>query len=151
MIKSGYYALYKGQEYFFTRHMETRELYICTYDKNLIDDTFVKSNGGSGLYEKIVHPFDLDDVYRITTYAYVEGNRQLGVRKETENMVLVFTNGEDKDLIEKFHLEEVDRGVFQGWISKDEVQLVEERKDMTRQFGVIKRSTDADSCLTKEQ
>ena len=143
MLKDGYYALYKGKEYHMTSD-EAKQLYIYTNNESIVDETFVKNDIPWALYEKIVQPSELDDVYCIITYAYVEGNRRLGVSKETDDMVLVFTSGEDEDLIEKYQLKEVDRYVYEGWINKNEVQLVEEREDMTRQFGVIKRSRNGE-------
>ncbi len=142
MIKSGHYALYKGKEYHMTSD-EMHQIFIFTNNENLVDETFVKTDIPWALYEKIVQPYELDDVYRITTYAYVDGDRILGVMKETEDMVLVCANGEDEDLIEKYQLKEVDRYVYEGWIHKDDVRLVEERKDMTRQFGVVKKSRES--------
>ncbi len=138
MIKSGYYALYKGKEYHVNQD-GSGQIKIYTHDHNLIDESFVVGRS-KGVYKKYVKSYELDDVYRITTYAYVDGDRILGVMKETEDMVLVCANGEDEDLIEKYQLKEVDRYVYEGWIHKDDVRLVEERKDMTRQFGVVKKT-----------
>lgn len=146
MLEKGYYAIYRGKEYHVTCMMDTNEIKIYTYDKSLADESFIEHSWfeNSKVYEKYVKPSDLDDVYDVTPVAYIDGNRKLGIMKEKDDMLLVFTGRGHMDLIEKFQLKEVDRGVFEGWISKDEVQLVEEREDMTRQFGVIKRTRNGE-------
>lgn len=140
MLKSGYYALYQGKEYHVESDINTRKTYIYTDDINLINETFIKGSVNGKWYEKSVQPYELDDVYCIRTFAYVDEKKRLVAIKETEDMYLVGTGSKNMDLVKKYNLQEIDRGIFEGWVSKDGVCLVEEREDMTRQFGVIKKS-----------
>ncbi len=141
MLKNGYYAIYRGKEYR-VNHDKSKKIHLYTNDKEKIDGSFVmwRKTEFQESYEKIVQPYELDDVYDITTFAYVDENKRFVVIRETEDMYLVGTGSKNIDLVEKYKLKEVDRRIFEGWIHKDDVCLVEERKDMTRQFGVVKKT-----------
>lgn len=128
MIRKGDYALYKGIEYHLTCEMEPYRIKIYTHDEKKIDESFVQWNspGKRKLYVKYVQLFELEDTYHGYSYAVVEDDRKLVILKESEDQYLVSTGWNDIDLIEKYCLEEVERGVFEGWISKTGVRLVEE-------------------------
>ena len=130
MIKVGHFAMYKGLEYHLTCETDPYRVKIYTHDEKKIDSSFSKCNRPDErpCYEKYIHSYNLDDAYHRYNYAMVEDSRKLLIIKEKKNKYLVTVGYSDMDLVEKYQLQEVDRGVFEGWISKAEVQLVEEKK-----------------------
>ncbi|MDE6567328.1 MAG: hypothetical protein K2K70_06315 [Lachnospiraceae bacterium] len=133
MIRKGNYAKYKGLEYHLTREMESNRIKIYTKNKEKTDATFVQCNlpGEQERYRKYVQLWELEDTYSVYTFVVEGENKKMIIEKESEDMYYVFAEAEDQDLIEKYHLTEVDRGIFGGWISKIGVQLVEKQKHVS--------------------
>lgn len=123
MKKSGKYALYAGREYELTQDMDGNNL-IITKNKELLDATF-KDKYGTGVYSKIVDLSDLDAIYRITVYGNVCEER-VSIIKEKNGEYLVSTN--DCKIGEKLKLERVDKYGYEGWLSSNLVQIIEEKE-----------------------
>lgn len=130
-LKSGWFGIYKGNEYELTSDMDGNRI-ILTKNKNIVDNTFsydYKYN--SGIYRKIIDNAEIEYAYELNLYALVDGVK-IGVMKETEDEYLVcaFRNRQKQDIIEKYNLKEVERSVFEGWIPKKYVELLEERREL---------------------
>lgn len=122
MIKSGKYALYCGKEYKLNRDMKGNSI-IITKEKDCIDDSFVDKYGG-GVYTKIVELSQLDEIYSITVYGIVDGEKVL-VMQESEGKYYVETS--DGEIGSKLKLDRVDKYGYGGWIPSDHIQIMEEK------------------------
>ena len=123
MIKNGKYAYYKGYEFKFSRDADGNYI-IITSDSQKTDDTF-KDKYNTGVYSKIVDLSDLDEIYKMTTYGKVNEER-VSIIKEKNGEYLVGTN--DCKIGEKLKLERVDKYGYEGWLSSNLVQIIEEKQ-----------------------
>lgn len=123
MIKNGKYACYKGNEFKFSKDADGNYI-IITSDSQKTDPTF-KDKYGTGVYSKIVDLSDLDAIYRITVYGNVSEER-VSIIKEKNGEYLVSTN--DCKIGEKLNLERVDKYGYEGWLSSNLVQIIEEKQ-----------------------
>ena len=123
MIRNGKYAQYNGKEYELLEDMDDNFI-IVTENKNLIDRTF-EDTYHTGVYSKIVDLSDLDEIYKITTYGKVNEER-ISIIKEKNGEYLVGTN--DCKIGEKLKLERVDKYGYEGWLSSNLVQIIEEKQ-----------------------
>lgn len=122
MIKSGKYALYKGNEYELSEDVDDNNIIITTNDA-IIDDTF-EDRYGTGIFSKIVDLSQLDKVFVITSYGIIDGDRVL-IRKEKNGKLLVGTT--DCKVGEKLKLERVDKYGYEGWWDVSLVQVIEDK------------------------
>jgi hypothetical protein len=122
MIKSGQYAIYGGNEYELNGDMNGNDIIITT-NRNYIDDSFV-DDGGSGVYTKIVELSQLDEIYSITVYGIVNGEKLL-VCSERDGYYFVETS--DCEISDKLQLDRVDKYGYGGWIPSESIQIVEEK------------------------
>lgn len=126
-LKHGWFGVYKGNEYVLTGDMKGNRI-IRTKDKNIVDDTF-SYNHNSGFYRKIIDSSEIEYAYELNVYALVDGEK-IGVWKETEDEYLVFTGNSHMEIVEKYNLQWIDRTVYEGWIPKENVKLIEERREL---------------------
>ena len=122
MIKSGQYAIYGGNEYELNGDMNGNDIIITT-NRNYIDDSFV-DNDGSGVYTKIVELSQLDEIYSITSYAIVKGEKLL-VLRESEGKYYVETA--DCETGDKLKFDRIDKYGYGGWIPSNHIQIIEEK------------------------
>ena len=127
MIKSGKYTSYCGNEYELNGDMNGNDIIITT-NRNYIDDSFVDKYGG-GVYTKIVELSQLDEIYAITTYGIVDGEKVL-VLRESEGNYYVETS--DCEIGDKLQLDRVDKYGYGGWIPSNNIQIVEEKHYIKR-------------------
>lgn len=123
MIKNGKYAYYKGNEFKFSKDADGNYI-IITSDSQKTDVTF-KDKYNTGVYSKIVDLSDLDEIYKITTYGKVNEER-VSIIKEKNGEYLIGTS--DCKIGEKLKLERVDKYGYEGWLSSDLVQIIEEKQ-----------------------
>lgn len=123
MIKNGKYAYYKGNEFKFSKDADGNYI-IITSDSQKTDDTF-KDKYNTGVFSKIVDLLDLDEIYKIVTYGKVNEER-VSIIKEKHGEYLVGTN--DCKIGEKLNLERVDKYGYEGWLSSNLVQIIEEKE-----------------------
>ena len=123
MYRFGWYATYKGNEYEFNRDMDKNSI-IFTGDIKLTDESF-NYNHKAGFYRKIVDFKELSNVYCVSSFVIIDGNKFLIVNENNENY-LIETG--DREIAEKFGLEMVDKGCYEKWIPKEGVQIIEEKK-----------------------
>ena len=126
MIRNGDYCIYHGKEYNITEDMQGNTK-IYTRNKDLSDETF-SFNRQSGAYHKMIDPKEIQEAYRISTKAIIDGD-ELSIYQApggAENMYWVQSGS--KELQEKYHMEEIERGQHGTWIEKDKVQVVERKE-----------------------
>ena len=123
MIRNGKYAQYNGKEYELLEDMDDNFI-IVTENKNLIDSTF-EDIYHTGVYSKIVDLSELDEIYKIATYGKVNEER-ISIIKEKNGEYLVGTS--DCKIGEKLNLERVDKYGYEGWLSSNLVQIIEEKQ-----------------------
>ena len=127
MIRNGHYCIYHGKEYNITHDMQ-RNTIIYTRDKDLADETFRVKDVYGTVYEKIIDPKEIQEAYRISTKAIIDGD-ELSIYRApggAENMYWVQSGS--KELQEKYNMKEIERGVHGTWIEKDKVQVVERKE-----------------------
>lgn len=124
MIKSGKFAMYNGHEYELSEDMDDNTV-IITKDTSIIDDSFCDLFK-SGTYSKIVDIKELDEVYDVISYGIIEGHK-VHLRKENNEAYYIGTD--DYQLAGTLSLERTDKFAYEGWVTKDRVQIVEERID----------------------
>lgn len=122
MKKSGKYALYGGNEYMLNKDMEGNNL-IITKNKDYIDDSFIDIYG-NGIYSKKIELTQLDEIYAITVYGFVDGEK-VSIIKEKGEKYLIGTK--DCKIGEKLKLDRVDKYGYEGWRSSSDVQIFEEK------------------------
>ncbi|MFX3617454.1 MAG: hypothetical protein ACE3JK_07990 [Sporolactobacillus sp.] len=125
MRKSERYGKYRGIEYKIIRDMDNN-VEIMTTDKGKTDETF-EDTYNSGLYTKKVNPHDLEDCIRIVLHGLIDGER-VRILKEKQSQYQI----ETRNLFIGSHLNipRIDRDTWLGWVSKDEVKLVEEKSSI---------------------
>ena len=123
MIKSGKYATYGGNEYILNIDMNGNHV-IITSNKDYIDDSFVDKYG-SGVYTKIIELAQLDEIYSITIYGIVNGEK-VAVIQERDGSYYVETPDCEKG--NRLKLERVDKYGYGGWIHSDDIEIIEEKK-----------------------
>lgn len=124
-MKKGKFAIYKGKEYGFSKDMEGNML-ILTRDKTFIDETF-SDRYGTGIYSKIVTADQLQEAYAIVNRGIIEGYN-VDILKEKEDSFLVGTS--DCTVGKTLNLERVDKYGYEGWIEKDKIIIVQEKKEL---------------------
>lgn len=122
MKKSGKYALYGGNEYMLNKDMDGNNL-IITKNKDYIDNSFIDVYG-NGIYSKKIELTQLDEIYSITIYGYVDGEK-VSIIKEKDGKYLIGTS--DCKIGEKLKLDRVDKYGYEGWVSSSDVQIFEEK------------------------
>jgi hypothetical protein len=122
MIKSGKYAIYGGNEYILNSDMNGNDI-IITSNKDIIDDSFV-DNYGSGVYAKVIKLSQLDEIYSITVYGIVNGEKVL-IIQERDGSYYVETPDCEKG--NKLKLDRVDKYGYGGWIHSNNIQIIEEK------------------------
>jgi len=125
MIKNGLYTHYKGNEYIFSGDMNNN-LLIITRNKNIIDESF-EDTYHSGTYSKIIDVTELDDLYSISSYAFVDGEK-LNVIKEDKDGYIISTGS--CVIGQKLNLDRVDKYGYEGWVPKESTTIIEERTPM---------------------
>ncbi len=122
MLKRGSYCKYHGKEYDITGigGAKDKSAYIFTKDRRLVDDSFFVSYGH---YKKKIQYGEVDEAYSITPYAAF-GNMMEPIQSEEDDRYIIRTSEtDDEEVVERYHLEWVDRGEMVGWISKDQVEV----------------------------
>ena len=128
-IRYGFYTLYHDKEYRITRRDGYAKL--ISHDIEELKNGFTESDPYNGLryFTKLIPPSEIEDVYEIATFAIYQGY-EFPIIHETNSgsYVLVASSSMPVELLEKLEFQQVDKGVFQKKIKKDEVDLVYEKK-----------------------
>lgn len=116
------FAIYNGKEYEVSPMGEDSYALISTDLKDLKQGF---SQHFSGKYIKNVKRDTLQELYFINTLALYRGHK-FGVSAEKDDQLLIGTS--DYELLEKFNLVFVDRGVYEKWVDKCDLEKIWEEK-----------------------
>jgi hypothetical protein len=124
-MRNGMYAIHLGIEY------EVRVKDANSFILRSTNSSDVSSNGfylNKGMnYVKSVQRSELKEVYRISTIAEFKGVKFQVIKEDGDNLLLSTMNG-DYRVFEKLGMDMVDRGVYQKWVSKNDITLLQEIK-----------------------
>lgn len=125
MIKNGEFCIYNGNEYELNGDNDGN-LVIITTNRAIIDATFIDEYN-SGVYSKIILPNEIREAYEYRTYGIVKG---IKVNVEKENEEYYFIGTADCKVAEKLGLHRCDKYYYEGKISKEKVEIVEEKEEL---------------------
>lgn len=121
-MKDGIFAIYMGNEYEVGLKEDGSFILRSQNSKDLANG-FTLYKGV--IYIKVVQRSELEEVYKIRNYATYQGYK-FGVEKEDGDKLLLHTG--DYTIYQKLNLEMVDRGVYNKWVSKNDVTSLYEEK-----------------------
>ncbi|WP_271001976.1 hypothetical protein [Listeria seeligeri] len=124
MIKLGEYTCINGKEYKVILKDRNGKSYIIS-DKNEPD--FQKY--AEGIYEKEINLEQLENLYYITPKAEYEGNYFM-IRPNMKNGEICLGTT-DSELAQQLKFERTDKYLYEKWVSESEVDIIEERKDLS--------------------
>ena len=136
-IRNGHYCIYQGKEYNLTQdeHMNT---IIYTRNRDLADETFCVEEVYGTVYEKVIDPEEIQEAYRISTKAIIDGDELSICRAPGGAEDMYWVESDSKELKEKYNMKEIDRGVYGTWIEKDRVQVVERKTNVNHLYKKTK-------------
>lgn len=117
-MRKGIFAIYQGVEYE-AGVISPNVFSLHSYSSADVLKGFSLHKGK--VYVKNVQRSELDEVYKISTYAIYQGYK-FGVYKEEGEKLLLFTG--DYSIYKELNLEMVDRGVYEKWVNKSDITSV---------------------------
>ncbi|WP_416655679.1 hypothetical protein [Bacillus amyloliquefaciens] len=125
LIKNGNYCIFKGEEYEMSEDMDGN-LLILTDNPLSIKEGFI-DRFNSKVFSKIVTPHEITNCYSIKTKGKLDG-KVVNISKETTDQYYVGTS--DSLIAQELGLEQTDKYYYDKWISKDRVEVFEEKIDI---------------------
>lgn len=123
-MRNGIYAIYKGKEYE-AGTMESDVFLLRSYDHNDVSRGFSLYKGI--VYVKRLQRSDLEEVYRITTFAEYKGTKLQAIKEDGNKILLSGVVG-DYRVFESLGMDIVEKGVYQKWVNKSDVAAIYEEK-----------------------
>jgi hypothetical protein len=123
-VRNGFYAIYKGKEYE-VGAMNPDIVSLRSFDPNDVSNGFSLYKGV--VYIKRVHRSELEEIYRIRTYAEHEGIK-FQVTKEDGDKILLSNLIGDYRVFERLGMKMVEKGVYEKWVDKSDVTRIYEEK-----------------------
>lgn len=120
MIKNGVYVVIKGTEYRYTKDMRTGEHRIISLEKECPDSTF-EDLYGTGVYSRVIHNSEIDQMYNYTTTGLVKGVSVALVAENESQYCICTTDGE---IAKRYGLEPYEQKSYSGWIDKKDVKVI---------------------------
>jgi hypothetical protein len=123
-MRDGIFAMYKGTEY----EAGASDDDSFTLRSHNIKDVIKGFSPYKGVvYVKDVNRSELDEIWRIRTYAEYK-NYKFGVRKEDGDKILLSGTVGDYRFFESLGMDLVDQGVYQKWVNKSDIASIYEEK-----------------------
>ncbi|WP_019912130.1 hypothetical protein [Paenibacillus sp. HW567] len=123
-MKENIYALYNGTEYE-AGIANDQEVVLRSDDPAVLNQGFILYKGIK--YIKKVRRTELTDLYK-KYYQAKYKNYPFVVTGDSDDKVLIIATNIDYKICEQLGMEMVDRGVYQKWVQKNEVELSITRK-----------------------
>ena len=79
------------------------------------------------IYFKYVHRSELEEIYRISTYAEFKGIKLQAIKEDGDKILLSGVIG-DYRVFESLGMKIVDKGVYEKWVDKSDVTRIYEEK-----------------------
>jgi len=132
-MRNTIYANYQGIEYS-AGIKEDGNIVLRSGDVNDIQKGFFeKKISDNSIYLKYVSPRDIDEIYDKRVFAKYKGYRfEVIDEKENEISILIMT-GDYREWL-KLGMTQIDKGVYQKWISKDEAEINVEKKSLKEEL-----------------
>lgn len=127
-MKNGNFAIFKGKEYS-ADYIKGKGIVLRSKSIEDLNRGFQKYKGynKSIVCIKFVERNELDDFYRLKTKAIYVGH-EFEVVEEKDNKVSIVTmRGDYKEWL-KLDMKCIDKGVYQKWIDKSEVEIIVEKE-----------------------
>ncbi|WP_313636996.1 hypothetical protein [Paenibacillus sp.] len=125
-MKENIYAIYNGTEYE-AGVINDQEVVLRSDDPAVLNRGFVLYKGIK--YIKKVKRTELTDIYK-KYYQATYQNYQFVVTEDSGDKLLIIATNMDYKICEQLGMKMVDRGVYQKWIQKTEVELSISRKPL---------------------
>ncbi|AUG56153.1 hypothetical protein [Acetivibrio saccincola] len=125
-MRNGVYAVYKGKEYEAGRSVESNVIVLRSYNPNDVSKGFSLYKGI--VYVKRVQRSELEEVYRISTFADYKGIKLRAMKEDRGKILLVGIVG-DYRIFESLGMKMVDKGVYEKWVDKSDVTAIYEEKE----------------------
>ena len=123
-MRNDIYAIYKGKEYE-VGAMNSDIVSLRSYDPSDVSDGFSLYKGV--VYIKRVHRSELEEIYRISTYAEYKGIKFQVIKEDGDKILLSNLIG-DYRVFESLGMKMVDKGVYEKWVDKSDVTRIYEEK-----------------------
>lgn len=123
-MKSGYYTNFNGKEYKVISRDRNGKTFLLSDSAEVGFDKY-----DEGIYEKEINKADLTNFYSIEPRAKYEGYTFPVRTKIIKGNVCIGTD--NAELAKKLNFERTDKYFYEKWISKEDIQIIEERKDFT--------------------
>jgi hypothetical protein len=126
MIKNGYYGIYEGKEYKVSED-ENGNFSVITKDINKCDESFKTIYPGN-VYKKQINLKELEEYYYIESRAIYK-NKPFNIMSN-EKDGKVYLGAGDAKLAREFNFDRTDKYYYEKWVPKEDVEIIEERKDI---------------------
>ncbi len=135
MLRSGTHGVYNNKEYYITRNIGKDKVKLLSKDEKDLEKGFeyVKEKH----YTKIVPREEITAYIRITPKCRYKDHifYVLTESKEREELRIGLIGSQYADLCKKLGFQEVDRGVYEKWVLRSEVDGVWEEKIEKEDYG----------------
>lgn len=129
-MKNGKYAIYEEQEYS-ADYIKGKGVVLRSYDERDLNNGFQRYNGYNKdiICIKFVEKTQVSKFYRARTIVVYKGYEFEAV-EEKDNMISIVTMvGDYKEWI-RLGMKCIDKGVYQKWINKEEVEIKIIKEDL---------------------
>ncbi|MFU0791775.1 MAG: GIY-YIG domain-containing protein [Virgibacillus proomii] len=126
MPNKGYFGVYNNIEYEVTRDVDNNFL-IMTDDPAKVTNDFV-DKFNSGVYTKKIKKENLSELYYIKPQAIYKNKKFNVMSNEKDGKVYLGTG--DAKLAREFNFDRTDKYYYEKWVPKEDVEIIEERKDI---------------------
>ena len=123
-VRNDIYTIYKGKEYE-VGAMNSDIVSLRSYDPSDVSDGFSLYKGV--VYIKRVHRSELEEIYRISTYAEYKGIKLQAIKEDGDKILLSGVIG-DYRVFESLGMKIVDKGVYEKWVDKSDITRIYEEK-----------------------
>lgn len=138
-MRDNIYTVYNGKEYRVVRRNGYARLISndATDLKNGFTEREPEANLNPRIFFKMVSPEEVGDVYGIVTYCIYQGY-EFPITREESNRLYVLQSGctitMPLELLNRLGFSQVEKGVFEKKIKKEEADLVYEKKTLITDF-----------------
>jgi hypothetical protein len=125
-IKKGRYAILNGKEYKVYSNQD-HSFDLISHDANDVNNGFIEQYPDT--YVKKVSVNEITNIHRIISYAKYKGN-QFDINDQEQNGE-IHLGTIDAALAKDLGFKGTDKYYYEKWVPKNEVEIFEERKEMT--------------------
>lgn len=127
-MKNGQFALYKGKEYA-AGVIDSTNIVLCSSDPIDLDRGFIPYHGHDKniKYVKYVEKTKVTEFYSITSYVIYKGYKAY-IIEEKDGKIAITINNLLPDRAQELKMDRaIDNAIYEKWIDKGNVQVLEEK------------------------